>query len=61
MRQRGKIGELGFGAAIASTILVLSCVAAFNGGVSLKTGELEMTLQGSLAKGLELRFAQAKT
>ena len=54
---RGKLRkELIFGLAIASIILGLTTLSAFNGGVSLEAGSLHMTLDASFADGLRLSF-----
>ncbi|MEM6411118.1 MAG: hypothetical protein AAF683_06250 [Pseudomonadota bacterium] len=45
-----------FGAATISAVLAIAMAACFNGGLSLKTGEMEMTLSASLSQGLNLTF-----
>ncbi|MEL7128419.1 MAG: hypothetical protein AAGK23_02635 [Pseudomonadota bacterium] len=59
--RRGQTGnELLFGSIIAGTILSVAMIAAFNGGISLKTGEMEMRFDASMAQGLHITFASAK-
>ncbi len=54
---RGKLRkELIFGLATAGIILGLTTLSAFNGGVSLEAGSLQMTLDASFADGLQLSF-----
>lgn len=57
MKRMGLQGEIWFGAAVAATVLAGSLLTAYNGGISLKTEDMEMTLSGSLSKGLHLSFA----
>jgi len=45
-----------FGAATISAVLAIAMVACFNGGLSVKTGDMEMTLSASMSKGLNLTF-----
>jgi len=48
--------ELVFGLCIATIILGLTAISAFNGGVSLEAGTFQMTLDASFADGLRLSF-----
>ena len=57
MKPRGKHSEVLFGVATAGTVLAAATLATFNGGLSLRTGDIEMTLDGSLSKGVHLTFA----
>ena len=52
-------GEIIFGLAVTAAILGATTLAAFNGGVSLEAGSLEMTLDASWSSGLHLSFASA--
>lgn len=56
-KQASKKGEILFAVAVAITLISLTALAAFNGGVSMQAGGLEMTLDASLAKGMQLSFA----
>jgi len=49
--------ELLFGLAVTTAILGAITLAAFNGGLSLEAGPLQMTLDASLSNGLHLSFA----
>ncbi len=53
--------ELAFGGLVAGTVLGLAMFAAFNGGMSLTTGDLELRFQGSLAQGLQITFASVSS
>ncbi|MEO1406633.1 MAG: hypothetical protein AAFV54_09090 [Pseudomonadota bacterium] len=44
------------GAATISAVLAIAMAACFNGGLSVKTGDMEMTLSASLSQGLNLTF-----
>ena len=48
--------ELVFGLIIGAIILSLATISAFNGGVSLEAGKLQMTLDASFTDGLHLSF-----
>lgn len=45
-----------FGATAVSAVLAIALLACFNGGLSLKTADMEMTLSASLSQGLNLTF-----
>ena len=56
-KKASKKREILFAIAVATTLISLTALAAFNGGVSLEAGGLEMTLDASFAKGMQLSFA----
>lgn len=49
--------DLLMGLIVTAAILGGTATAAFNGGVSLEAGKLQMTLDASFADGLHLSFA----
>ncbi len=49
--------DLLIGLMVTAAILGGTAAAAFNGGVSLEAGKLQMTLDASLTDGLHLSFA----
>lgn len=49
--------ELLFGITVAAVILGTGTLAAFNGGLSLEAGKLQMRLDASFSQGMKLSFA----
>ncbi|MEO0883655.1 MAG: hypothetical protein AAFY34_13140 [Pseudomonadota bacterium] len=49
------------GAATVSAVLAVAMAACFNGGLSVKTGDMEMTLSASLSQGLNLTFVSVSS
>jgi hypothetical protein len=56
IRKRRKHKELLIGLAVTAAILGGTAAAAFNGGVSLEAGKMQMTLDASFTDGLHLTF-----
>lgn len=49
------------GTATVTAVLAIAMAACFNGGLSLRTGDMEMTLSASLSQGLNLTFVYARS
>lgn len=56
-RKPGTKREILFGLTVATALIMLACIAAFNGGVSLEAGGLAVQLDMSMSSGMQVRFA----
>lgn len=56
-RKPGTKREILFGATVATALVALACIAAFNGGVSLEAGGLAVQLDMSMSTGMQVSFA----